>query len=85
MHSVQVDERVAPSQHPDRHLSHLCKSLLEQALLRPKDRRAGDAMSDQHHAYPLDRCGAAEEVQALRHADDVLTRCGFIAASRLMT
>jgi 6-phosphogluconolactonase len=35
-HVVQVDERVAPSGHADRNLTHLRKSLLEHASLRPE-------------------------------------------------
>lgn len=34
VHVVQVDERVAPTGHPDRNLTHLCDSLLEHAPLR---------------------------------------------------
>jgi 6-phosphogluconolactonase len=33
---VQVDERVAPEGHPDRNLTHLRRSLLEHAPLRPE-------------------------------------------------
>jgi 6-phosphogluconolactonase len=36
LHIVQVDERVAPAQHPDRNLTHLRDSLLAQAPLRPE-------------------------------------------------
>ena len=36
VHVVQVDERVAPAGDPDRNLTHLCESLLEQAPLRPE-------------------------------------------------
>jgi 6-phosphogluconolactonase len=36
VHLFQVDERVAPPGHADRNLTHLCKSLLEQAPLRPE-------------------------------------------------
>jgi 6-phosphogluconolactonase len=32
-HLVQVDERVAPADHPDRNLTHLCESLLEHVPL----------------------------------------------------
>jgi 6-phosphogluconolactonase len=35
VHAVQVDERVAPAGHPDRNLTHLRESLLENAPLRP--------------------------------------------------
>ena len=41
---VQVDERVAPSGHPDRNLTHLFESLLTQAPLRP----------EQIHAMPVE-------------------------------
>jgi 6-phosphogluconolactonase len=33
---VQVDERVAPAEHPDRNLTHLRESLLGHTLLRPE-------------------------------------------------
>jgi len=36
VHIVQVDERVAPEGDPDRNLTHLRESLLEQAPLRPE-------------------------------------------------
>src|SRR5262249_47324946 len=36
VHVVQVDERVAPSGHADRNLTHLRESLLEHAPLRPE-------------------------------------------------
>jgi len=35
VHVVQVDERVAPAGHPDRNLTHLRESLLENSPLRP--------------------------------------------------
>lgn len=41
---VQVDERVAPAEHPDRNLTRLRESLLEHAPLRP----------EQIHAMPVD-------------------------------
>ena len=44
VHVVQVDERVAPPGDPDRNLTHLHASLLEQAPLRP----------DQIHAMPVE-------------------------------
>jgi 6-phosphogluconolactonase len=44
VHVVQVDERVAPAGHPDRNLTHLRESLLEQAPLRP----------GQIHAMPVE-------------------------------
>ena len=43
VHVVQVDERVAPEGDPDRNLTHLLESLLENAPLRP----------DQIHAMPV--------------------------------
>src|SRR5262249_2798734 len=36
VHVVQVDERVAPSGHPDRNLTHLRESLLTHAPVRPQ-------------------------------------------------
>jgi len=44
MHVFQVDERVAPAGHPDRNLTHLRESLLQQAPLRP----------EQLHAMPVE-------------------------------
>jgi 6-phosphogluconolactonase len=44
IHIVQVDERVAPPGHPDRNLTHLRKSLLDQAPLAP----------EQIHAMPVE-------------------------------
>jgi 6-phosphogluconolactonase len=44
VHVVQVDERVAPAGDPDRNLTHLRKSLLEHAPLRP----------EQLHAMPVE-------------------------------
>jgi 6-phosphogluconolactonase len=44
VHVFQVDERVAPEGDPDRNLTHLRESLLEQAPLRP----------EQIHAMPVD-------------------------------
>ena len=36
VHVAQVDERIAPAGDPERNLTHLCASLLEQAPLRPE-------------------------------------------------
>jgi 6-phosphogluconolactonase len=36
VHVVQVDERVAPTGHPDRNLTHLRESLLQHSPLRPE-------------------------------------------------
>jgi 6-phosphogluconolactonase len=44
VHVVQVDERVAPAGDPDRNLTHLRKTLLEHAPLRP----------EQLHAMPVE-------------------------------
>jgi 6-phosphogluconolactonase len=44
VHVFQVDERVAPAGHPDRNLTHLCASLLEQAPLS----------ADHIHAMPVE-------------------------------
>jgi 6-phosphogluconolactonase len=44
VHLVQVDERLAPSEHPDRNLASLRESLLSRAPLRP----------EQVHAMPVE-------------------------------
>src|SRR5262245_47794450 len=36
IHIVQVDERVAPAEHPDRNLTHIQENLFDQAPLLPK-------------------------------------------------
>jgi 6-phosphogluconolactonase len=56
MHIVQVDERVAPAQHPDRNLTHLRESLLEHAPLRPE------------HIYAMPVESTALETAAQRYA-----------------
>ena len=60
VHVVQVDERVAPSGHPDRNLTHLRESLLEHASLRP----------EQIHAMPVESpdldAAAAQYAESLR-------------------
>ena len=53
---VQVDERVAPDDHPDRNLTHLRESLLEHGPLRP----------EQIHAMPVQ--SADLELAAKRYA-----------------
>jgi len=57
---VQVDERVAPAGDPDRNLTHLRKSLLEHAPLRP----------EQIHAMPVEspdlEAAAAQYAETLR-------------------
>jgi len=44
VHIVQVDERIAPTGHPDRNLTHLYETLLDLAPLRP----------EQIHAMPVE-------------------------------
>jgi 6-phosphogluconolactonase len=44
LHLVQVDERIAPTGHPDRNLTHLRKSLLSRVPLHP----------EQIHAMPVE-------------------------------
>jgi 6-phosphogluconolactonase len=56
MHVVQVDERVAPAQHPDRNLTHLRESLLEHAPLHPE------------HIYAMPVESAELETAAKRYA-----------------
>ena len=60
VHVVQVDERVAPSGHPDRNLTHLRESLLEHASLR----------AEQIHAMPVESpdldAAAAQYAETLR-------------------
>jgi len=61
---VQVDERVAPADHPDRNLTHLRESLLEYAPLRP----------EQIHAMPVDSPDLA--AAAKRYAKTLETIAG---------
>jgi 6-phosphogluconolactonase len=60
VHVVQVDERVAPSGHADRNLTHLRESLLEHASLRP----------EQIHAMPVEspdlNAAAAQYAESLK-------------------
>jgi 6-phosphogluconolactonase len=60
VHLAQVDERVAPVGHPDRNLTHLQESLLENAPLPP----------DQLYAMPVEspdlEAGAKEYAQVLQ-------------------
>jgi 6-phosphogluconolactonase len=64
VHVLQVDERIAPRQHPDRNLTHLRESLLEYAALPP----------DQIHAMPVEAAdlGAA----AAAYAETLRSLCG---------
>jgi len=59
VHVFQVDERVVPAEHPDRNLTHLKESLVENAPLRP----------EQIHAMPVESfdLGAA----ATLHANEI--------------
>jgi 6-phosphogluconolactonase len=60
VHVVQVDERVAPEGHPDRNLTHLRESLLDNAPLVP----------EQIHAMPVElpdlQAAAAQYSETLR-------------------
>jgi 6-phosphogluconolactonase len=56
VHLVQVDERVAPAEHPDRNLTHLRNSLLTRVPLPP----------EQIHAMPVE--GPDLEAAARRYA-----------------
>ena len=44
IHVVQVDERIAPAEHPDRNLAHLREALLGHSPIRP----------EQIHAMPVE-------------------------------
>ena len=61
VHVVQVDERVAPADDPDRNLTHLRESLLAHAPLR----------ADQVHAMPVE---AADFADAARQYGETLRR-----------
>jgi 6-phosphogluconolactonase len=61
---VQVDERIAPADHPDRNLTHLRESLLEHAPLRP----------EQIHAMPVESAELA--AAARRYATTLETIAG---------
>jgi 6-phosphogluconolactonase len=61
---VQVDERIAPADHPDRNLTHLRESLLEHAPLRP----------EQIHAMPVESPDLA--AAAKRYATTLETIAG---------
>jgi 6-phosphogluconolactonase len=70
---VQVDERVAPADHPDRNLTHLRESLLEHAPLRPEQIHAMPVESPdlesaaQSYAEKLEMLGGAPPVLDLAH------------------
>jgi 6-phosphogluconolactonase len=66
VHIVQVDERVAPTGHSDRNLTHLQESLLEHAPLRP----------EQIHAMPVE---SSDLESAAKHYAQTLSE---IAGSR---
>jgi 6-phosphogluconolactonase len=51
---AQVDERVAPAGHPDRNLTHLQESLLQQAPLKPEQVLAMPVESDDLEAAAVD-------------------------------
>src|SRR5260370_3560000 len=46
VHVVQVDERVATAEHPDRNLAHLRETLLDHSPIRPAH------IPSMHAAYP---------------------------------
>src|SRR5262249_28839422 len=60
VHVVQIDERIAPADHPDRNLTHLRESLLARAPLKP----------EQIHAMPVNdpdlEAAAGRYAQTLR-------------------
>jgi 6-phosphogluconolactonase len=60
VHVFQVDERVAPAGHPDRNLTHLQASLLENAPLRP----------EQIYAMPVE---SSDLEAAVRHYSQALS------------
>ena len=64
VHVLQVDERVAPAGDPDRNLTHLRESLLEQAPLRP----------EQIHAMPVE--AADLEAAARAYAETLESLAG---------
>ena len=73
VHVVQVDERVAPSGHPDRNLTHLYASLLEHASLRPEQIYAMPveapdlASAAAHYAETLQKIAGVPPVLDLAH------------------
>ena len=73
MHIVQVDERVAPAQHPDRNLTHLRDSLLAQAPLLPEHiyampvESAALATAATHYARTLQQIAGVPPVLDLVH------------------
>jgi 6-phosphogluconolactonase len=73
VHLAQVDERVAPPGHPDRHLTHLQESLLAQAPLRPEQLHAMPVEEDDlaaaaaRYARTLREIGGAPPVLDLVH------------------
>ncbi len=62
VHFVQVDERVAPAGHPDRNLTHLCESLLEQAPLRPEQIYAMPVEEKDLEAAAASYAGTLQEI-----------------------
>ena len=62
VHVVQVDERVAPAGHPDRNLTHLCESLLEQAPLRPEQIYAMPVEDKDLEAAATSYAGTLQEI-----------------------
>jgi 6-phosphogluconolactonase len=73
VHIVQVDERVAPTGHSDRNLTHLQESLLEHAPLRPEQIHAMPVESSdlrsaaKHYALTLSEIAGSPPVLDLVH------------------
>jgi 6-phosphogluconolactonase len=73
VHIVQVDERVAPTGHSDRNLTHLQETLLEHAPLRPEQIHAMPVESSdlesaaKHYALTLSEIAGSPPVLDLVH------------------
>jgi 6-phosphogluconolactonase len=73
VHIVQVDERVAPTGHSDRNLTHLQESLLEHAPLRPEQIHAMPVKSSdlesaaKHYALTLSEIAGSPPVLDVVH------------------
>jgi 6-phosphogluconolactonase len=72
MQILQIDERVAPSGHPDRNLTHILESLLNHAPLR----------QEQIHAMPLESQDL--EAAARKYEQTIADLCGSPAALDLV-
>jgi 6-phosphogluconolactonase len=73
VHVVQVDERVAPAEHPDRNLVHLRESLLDHSPIRPERIHAMPVESRdlegaaRHYATQLDEIAGSPPMLDLVH------------------